>query len=203
MAYNNGFYKVSYWIYRPLAELGSSPYETAVGLMYLTGKGVPKDDDEAAKWLSRSADAGETRAQLGLGLIAAARQDSGNAFNWYLKAAQGGNRRAASLLWGFYLHGWATAADKVEAYRWFLIATGGAIQESRIGIYRKIIFDTAPVPVEQTGGTIPQPQRDELRKWFSGMTSSEIDQAESLVRSFCGRLRIQPGSIPRRDRSCR
>jgi len=41
---------------RPLADQGNADAQYNLGNMYATGKGVPKDGSEAAKWFRRAAD---------------------------------------------------------------------------------------------------------------------------------------------------
>jgi TPR repeat protein len=52
-----------------LAKLGDVRSQTQLGQMYATGKGVPQDYIEAAKWYYRAADRGDPRAQYELGVM--------------------------------------------------------------------------------------------------------------------------------------
>jgi TPR repeat protein len=49
-AYNRGDYATAFKEYRQLAEQGDARAQLNLGLMYQTGKGVPKNDREALKW---------------------------------------------------------------------------------------------------------------------------------------------------------
>ncbi len=51
------------------AKLGDVKSQTVLGRMYATGRGVPQDYIEAAKWYYRAADRGDPRAQYELGLL--------------------------------------------------------------------------------------------------------------------------------------
>lgn len=52
-----------------LAARGDLRSQTLLGRMYATGRGVPQDYFEAAKWYYRAADRGDPRAQFELGLL--------------------------------------------------------------------------------------------------------------------------------------
>ena len=55
--------------YRKAAEQGEACAQYLVGGMCDFGRGVPKDDKEAAKWYRLAADQGHAFAQLNLGLM--------------------------------------------------------------------------------------------------------------------------------------
>jgi uncharacterized protein len=52
-----------------LAERGDVKSAAVLGQMYSTGRGVPQDYFEAAKWFYRAADRGDPRAQFELGVL--------------------------------------------------------------------------------------------------------------------------------------
>ena len=52
---------------RKAAEQGNIDASNNLGVMYLTGKGVPQDYTEAAKWFRMAAEQGDGRAQFNLG----------------------------------------------------------------------------------------------------------------------------------------
>jgi hypothetical protein len=49
---------------KKFAESGYVDAQLILGLKYLFGNGVPKDNDEAVKWLRKAAEQGETEAQV-------------------------------------------------------------------------------------------------------------------------------------------
>lgn len=53
-AYKNGDYATAYKEYLRLAEQGDVRAQLSLGLMYQTGKGVPRSDSEALKWYYRA-----------------------------------------------------------------------------------------------------------------------------------------------------
>ena len=69
-----------------------------LGLMYANGRGVPKDDAEAVKWLRKAAEKGVDESQYNLGLMYAngrgVPKDDATAYQWYLLAVAQGNEEA-------------------------------------------------------------------------------------------------------------
>jgi TPR repeat protein len=62
-AHRRGDYATELRLLRPLAEQGNAEAQTALGLMYDAGHGVPQDYVEAVKWYRCAADQGFTDAQ--------------------------------------------------------------------------------------------------------------------------------------------
>ena len=54
---------------RLAAEQGYARAQFNLGVMYATGRGVPKDDAKAVKWYRLAADQGYARAQFNLGVM--------------------------------------------------------------------------------------------------------------------------------------
>ncbi len=87
-AYNRGVdHRKSFIVCRPLAEQGVSPAQNALGVMYMYGKGIPQDYNEAAKWFRLAAEQGHRRAQFSLGVLYwsgdGVPQDHGEAVKWF------------------------------------------------------------------------------------------------------------------------
>ena len=55
-AYRRGDFATAARLFRPLAEQGDLNSQTNLGLMYRKGRGVTKDDAEAAKWYRKAAE---------------------------------------------------------------------------------------------------------------------------------------------------
>ncbi|MBL8660683.1 MAG: sel1 repeat family protein [Rhodospirillales bacterium] len=55
-AYQRGDYATALRVLRPLAARGDAYAQFFFGSMYSSGEGVPKDDREAARWLSMAAE---------------------------------------------------------------------------------------------------------------------------------------------------
>ncbi len=87
---------------RPMAGLGDASAQNALGAMYASGKGVPLDYVEAAKWYRKAADQGNPAAQYNLGVAYAnglgVPLDDAEALKWYRKAAEQGDADAQRVV---------------------------------------------------------------------------------------------------------
>ena len=66
-AFKRGDYDTALRLNRPLAEQGNALGQLKLGIMYATGRGVPKDDVQAVKWYRLAAEQGNAVAQFNLG----------------------------------------------------------------------------------------------------------------------------------------
>jgi len=108
------------------ANKGSPVAQNKLGRMYLFGKGVPKDPQEAAKWFRKSADRGFARSAYDLGLLynqgLGVPKDGLQAVEWFRKAANQNYARAQYELGDRYREGVGVPKDDVEAYKWYNLA---------------------------------------------------------------------------------
>jgi TPR repeat protein len=90
--------------------------------MYAQGLGVPRDYEQAVKWLGKSAVQGNPHAQNDLGALydegRGVTPDAKEALRWYRKAAECGIGAAQLNLALLYGQGRGVAADPVEAFAW-------------------------------------------------------------------------------------
>lgn len=97
-AYRRGAYIDALREWRPLAERGDVPAQTALGVMYREGLGVQLDENEALAWFRRSARQGHALAQFELGAIYQT-----ESIRWQCRAASQGNAEAQAAIeneWG-------------------------------------------------------------------------------------------------------
>jgi len=101
-AFKRGDYDTALRLNRPLAEQGNALGQLKLGIMYATGRGVPKDDVQAVKWYRLAAEQGYADAQCLLGLMYATGngvpKDEVQAVEWFLIAAKSENRFALVCL---------------------------------------------------------------------------------------------------------
>lgn len=80
------------------AEAGDTGAQMMLGVMFSSGTGVPKDDEESVKWFRLAANQGHARAQLSLGMMHAqgqgTPQDNVKAYLWTSMAAAQGEEDA-------------------------------------------------------------------------------------------------------------
>ena len=68
-AYERGDYAAALGLWRALADRGDPRAQGAVASMYRSGKGVPRDEAEAVKWLRLAAVQGHADSQFELGIM--------------------------------------------------------------------------------------------------------------------------------------
>lgn len=109
------------------AEQGDPHAQVLLGVTYRTGKGVPQDLAEAAKWYHKAAEQGEVNAQRYLGYVylegEGVRQDFAEAAKWYRKAAEQGDANAQCIIGLLYAEGKGVPQDFRSAYVWLCVAT--------------------------------------------------------------------------------
>ena len=125
-AYYAGDYTTAFREWKPMAERGNAEAQFSLGNMYNMGRGVRKNDREAAKWHRRAADQGNLGGMFTLGAIyekgTGVIQDYKEALKWYRKAADQGHNSAQSILGRIYEDGKVTPQDKVLAHMWYNVA---------------------------------------------------------------------------------
>jgi len=91
---------------------------------YHTGSADPSDSvtrslDEAVRWHTKAATAGDTAAMTFLGfLYRTRRNDDTKAAEWFRKAADKGDAAARSMLSGLYAEGRGVTKDAVKSFEW-------------------------------------------------------------------------------------
>jgi len=94
-----------------------------LGLCYLNGTGVTKNDVEAANWFRKSADAGNSDGMWRLGACylggTGVTMNFEEGVKWFRKSADGGSSEGMRSLGVCYTHGLGVAKDETEAYKWY------------------------------------------------------------------------------------
>ncbi len=143
-AYKRGDYATTLRLMRPLAEQGNAGAQWLIGMMYLSGQGVPKDYAKAMALLRKSGEQGFSPAQHRIGIMYekgwGVPQDYVEAVKWYRKAAEQGLVKSQAMLSRMYLKGKGVPKDYVMAYMWMnLAAAKGGKKSEGIGELREII----------------------------------------------------------------
>src|SRR5579884_784760 len=93
-AYDKGDFTTAAKEWQAEADKGNAAAQFNLGMLYLDGKGVPQDYNEAAVWLRRAADQGYAKAQHNLGAMLGAGQgikrDYEQAYMWMSLCAASG-----------------------------------------------------------------------------------------------------------------
>lgn len=112
--------------FRECARLGEARCDWDVGMAYLAGEAVNKDEAEAYRWVRKSAKAGDVRGQVSLAVMLAVGEgvalDGVESRTWYQKAAEQGSSHALRELGGMYLRGEGGAADEATGFAYIELA---------------------------------------------------------------------------------
>ena len=112
----NQFYEIG-------VNIESSRAQNNLGLLYLEGKGVPKDLSEAFKLLLLAANCDYPKAQYNLahmyfdGVLGIT--DETEALKWYRKAANGNYIPAMFFIASLYENGYKVSQSPSEAFQWY------------------------------------------------------------------------------------
>lgn len=157
-AYERGDYTTTVKEWRPLAEQGNATAQHHLAWLYLLGRGVPQDDQEAIRWFRKAAEQGDSDAQTNLGSLYLLGdripQDATEALKWLHAAASQGHPFAQTKLGIMYEDGHGVPQDRIQAYMWFSLAAA-------------------------EGSELAKAFRDALTK---EMTPAQVVQAQRLAR---------------------
>jgi hypothetical protein len=124
---------------RLAADQGLSAAQTAVGVAYARGAGVPKDYVVAVAWWRKAADQGNAAAAADLGLAYShglgVPTDDTAAVAWWRKGADSGDAKAQVYLARALFRGKGVQVDKEQAVTWWrkAAAKGNARAETDLG----------------------------------------------------------------------
>lgn len=123
---------------REAAQAGDAKALWEVATRFATGKHVPSDKAQAAKWFEAAADLGLAPAQYRVGSLyekgVGVARDLAKAKAWYLKAADAGNVSAMHNLAVLYAMGADGAADNESAVKWFTAAAEHGVKDSQFNL---------------------------------------------------------------------
>ncbi|HSJ01896.1 MAG TPA: tetratricopeptide repeat protein, partial [Verrucomicrobium sp.] len=107
---------------KQLAERGNADAQFELGIRYLGGEGLDKDEQKAVEWLTRAADQEKLEAMNALGTMneegVGFPKDEKKAFEWYEKAAKYGFPLAQQNLSQCYEMGKGVEKNQAEANKW-------------------------------------------------------------------------------------
>lgn len=114
--------KTLFWL-RKSADMGYAKAQHELGLKYLSGVGVKKDQNEATEWFRKAAENGYAASQTNLGYAydhgEGTPQDSAVAVEWYRRAAEGGDAVGQFNLGLAYYSGLALPQQYSESIKWW------------------------------------------------------------------------------------
>jgi uncharacterized protein len=123
-AYKRGDYATALRLWDSLAEQGDADAQFHLGVMYESGRGVLRNDEEAINWYRKAAEQDDAVAQFNLGVMYAkdVSPNHPEAARWYRLAADHGLAGAQFNLGMMYVEGQGVAQDDVQALMWLVLA---------------------------------------------------------------------------------
>jgi TPR repeat protein len=164
---------------RPLAEQGNAIAQTDLGIMYLSGQGVPQNYAEAVEWIRRAAEQGNAWAQFFFATMYAngyGVRDEAEAAKWYQRAAEQGNAFAQRDLGACYALGRGVSKNYILAHMWYNLAAASRF-EPYFGL-----------PMEEDLRDFPKMSSKDRDRLASEMTSAQIVEAQKLARDWKPKL---------------
>ena len=118
------------------AEHGDLWAQNHIGVCYMQGDGVEKNDTLAVKWFLKGAKSGEVCAQSNLGNcyyegLGGLKVDYAEAVKWYRKAAERGLDNAQYRLGRCYGKGLGVEQSDEEAFKWLCMAARQGHEEAQ------------------------------------------------------------------------
>ena len=121
-------------------ETWRTDVEAKLGTMYLNGDGVQQNYDEAFRYLTRAASAGDTLAQNNLGYMygtgKGVERDYYKAVKWYKEAAMQGDATAQNNMGFMYELGQGVEQDYNKAIEWYQKAAAQGYQLAQQNLER-------------------------------------------------------------------
>ena len=170
---------------KKLLNLGTTDASDLIAGMYLEGKGVQQDSEQAFYWFEKGAQQGNSQAQHNLGVFyyrEEGKQDYEKAFYWYEKAAQQGHILARYPVGMMYANGKGVAKNNIQAYKWLVLyrdADSDTLNERHSDVDDAVLVGYSESAEEQLG---------ELE---SEMTADQIKSALRLVDQFKAQLSVE------------
>ena len=133
-AANSGNYATAFKELHPLAEQALAEAQFILGGMYLNGRGVPQDYDEAVKWfrLATKQWAADTqwifshKQHDGDGAL----KKNADTLKWYRLAAEQGNAIAQADLGEMHATSKGVPQDNVMAHMWYTLAAANGFEKA-------------------------------------------------------------------------
>jgi localization factor PodJL len=177
-------------VLRTAALGGDAAAAYEIGIRFAEGRGVPQNNEEAARWLDRAAKQGLAPAQFRLGGLyekgIGVKKDLAAARDLYQAAANKGNAKAMHNLAVLYAEGLNAPADYHAASHWFRMAADRGIADSQ---YNLGILYARGIGVEQNYA--------ESYKWFLIAANQGDGEAAKKLAELVSHLDPQSLAVAR------
>lgn len=121
-----------------MAEKGNKNAQYDVGVIYLYGRGVPKDENKAFEWFNKAAASGYSVAEYAVGRMyyygQGIAQSGKLAQEWFQKAAEKGNADAQYALGVMYQFGKDVEKNLETAAKWYRSAAESGLAAAQYAL---------------------------------------------------------------------
>ena len=132
-SYRRGDYQGALNSWRNISQTDAT-VQNNIGIMYMDGKGVPRNFPIAMQWLARSAAGGSSLGQNNLGGLyrdgKGVNRDFGKAVTYFSASAAQGNAAGQLNLGLLYMYGQVVRQDLTKAYMWFYLASAQNLKQA-------------------------------------------------------------------------
>lgn len=116
-------YDKAFEFFKKAADLGNADAQWKLGICYLFGEGILKDEEKGVEWIKKAAEKGHCYAQVDLGVCyfngTGVIKNYSEAFNWLKKPAEQGICKAQAFLGMCYSTGAGVTHDIKKGVEWF------------------------------------------------------------------------------------
>lgn len=158
-AFKAGNYEEALRDWLPLAEKDNADAQYNIGILYMKGLGVEKNEKTAFIWYKRAAANGNTDAMYNLGIMynqgRVVVRSTKDAVKWWQKSAELGNAAGQFNMGVVYAYGRSVKKDVNEAMKWWKKSAQQGNKDARAALYQVYTEGLFDIPAD------PQ----EAKKW--------------------------------------
>jgi len=154
-AFTAGNYEQALRLWLPIAEKDNHEAQYNLGILYMKGLGVEKNEKTAFIWYKRAAANGNTDAMYNLAMMynqgRVIYRSPKDAFKWWKKSAELGNASAQFNLGVVYVYGRSVKQNTEEALKWWKKSARQGNKDAREAlhrVYKEGLFDITANPQE-------------------------------------------------------
>ena len=151
IAFKAGSYEQALRLWLPIAEKDNADAQYNLGILYMKGLGVEKNEKTAFIWYKRAAANGNTDAMYNLGMMynqgRVIYRSPKDAVKWWKKSAELGNIEAQFNLGVVYAYGRSLKQDTNEAIKWWKKSAAQGNKDARAALYQTYTEGLFNLPV--------------------------------------------------------
>ena len=150
-AFKAGSYEKALRLWLPIAEKDNADAQYNIGILYMKGLGVEKNEKTAFVWYKRSAANGNTDAMYNLGTMynqgRVVIRSTKDAVKWWKKSAELGNASGQFNLGVVYAYGRRVKQNTEEALKWWKKSARQGNKDARAALYQVYSEGLFDIPV--------------------------------------------------------